>query len=122
MREPVKSRLRSQPRKSYKEDDKMTGTRESLITGLGFVDITEQVLKDLKSKTTKAAQAVVDKINRMDGYKVYLNSDLGIFTVYSPRLVTHEEIDQIRKLLKKEYKKVGTIMDENGLWSEWIKK
>ena len=105
-----------------KEDGKMTGTRESLITGLGFVDITEQVLKDLELKTTKAAQAVADKIKRMDGYKVYLNSDLGIFTAYSPRLVTHEEIDQIRKLLKKEYKKVGTIMDENGLWSEWIKK
>ena len=100
----------------------MTGTRESLITGLGFVDITENVLKDLRLKTTKAAQAVVDKINRMGGYKVYLNSDLGIFTVYSPRLVTREEINQIRKLLKKEYKKVGTIMDENGLWSEWIKK
>ena len=99
----------------------MTGTRESLITGLGFVDITEQILKDLELKTTKAAQAVADKIKRLEG-KVYLNSDLGIFTVYSPRLVTHEEIDQIRKLLKKEYKKVGTIMDENGLWSEWIKK
>ena len=99
----------------------MTGTRESLITGLGFVDITEQVLKDLELKTTKAAKAVADKIKRLES-KVYLNSDLGIFTVYSPRLVTHEEIDQIRKLLKKEYKKVGTIMDENGLWSEWIKK
>ena len=99
----------------------MTGTRENLITGLGFVDITEQVLKGLELKTTKAAKAVADKIKRLES-KVYLNSDLGIFTVYSPRLVTHEEIDQIRKLLKKEYKKVGTIMDENGLWSEWIKK
>ena len=99
----------------------MTGTRENLITGLGFVDITEQVLKDLELKTTKAAKAVADKIKRLES-KVYLNSDLGVFTVYSPRLVTHEEIDQIRKLLKKEYKKVGTIMDENGLWSEWIKK
>ena len=99
----------------------MTGTRENLITGLGFVDITEQVLKDLELKTTKAAKAVADKIKRLES-KVYLNSDLGIFTVYSPRLVTHEEIDQIRKLLKKEYKKVGTIMNENDLWSEWIKK
>lgn len=100
----------------------MTRTRENLITGLGFVDITEQVLKDLRLKTTKAAKAVVDKINRMGGYKVYFNSDLDIFTVYSPFLVTKEEVDQIKRLLKKEYKKVGTIMDENGLWSEWIKK
>jgi hypothetical protein len=99
----------------------MTGTRESLITGLGFVDITEDVLKNLRLKTTKAAQAVADKIKRLEG-KVYLNSDLGIFTVYSPFLVTKEEVDQIKRLLKKEYKKVGTIMDENGLWSEWIKK
>lgn len=95
-------------------------TRTTLITGLGFVDITEKVLKDLRLKTTKKAKEVVDKINRMDGYKVYLNSDLGIFTIYSPRLVTKEEIDQVKRLLKKEYKKVGTIMDENGLWGEWI--
>ena len=95
-------------------------TRTNLITGLGFIDITEKVLKDLRSKTTKKAKEVVDKINRMDGYKVYLNNDLGIFTIYSPRLVTKEEIDQVKRLLKKEYKKVGTIMDENGLWSEWI--
>lgn len=100
----------------------MTGTRESLITGLGFVDITENVLKDLGLKTTKAAKAVVAKINRIDGYKVYFNSNLNIFTVYSPLLVTQEERDQIKRLLKKEYKRVGTIMDDNGLWSEWIKK
>lgn len=95
-------------------------TRENLITGLGFEEVTQEVLKELESRTTKAAKAVADKIKRLEG-KVYLNSNLGIFTIYSPRLVTHEEIDQIRKLLKKEYKKVGTIMDENGLWGEWIK-
>ena len=99
----------------------MTGTRESLITSLGFVDITETVLKDLRLKTTKKAKEVVDKINRMDGYKVYLSRDLDIFTVRSPFLVTKEEIGQIKRVLKLEYKKVGTIMDENGLWEEWIK-
>lgn len=99
----------------------MTRTRENLITGLGFVDITEKVLEDLRLKTTKAAKAVVDRINSMNGYKVYLNSDLGIFTIYSPRLVTKEERNQVKRLLKKEYRKVGTIMDENGLWSEWIR-
>ena len=100
----------------------MTRTRESLITGLGFEEVTPEVLKELEPRTTKAAKAVVDKIKRMDGYKVYLSRDLDIFTVYSPRLVTQEEISQIKRVLKKEYKKVGTIMDENGLWSEWIKK
>ena len=100
----------------------MAGIRESLITGLGFEEVTQEVLKELESRTTKAAKAVVDKIKRMDGYKVYLSRDLDIFTVYSPRLVTQEEISQIKRVLKKEYKKVGTIMDENGLWSEWIKK
>jgi len=98
----------------------MTKTRESLITGLGFEEVTWEVLKELESKTTKAAKAVVNKINELDGYKVYLNSDLDTFTIYSPFLVTKEEIGQIKKVLKREYKKVGTIMDENGLWSEWI--
>jgi len=99
----------------------MTGTRENLITGLGFEEVTQEVLEELESRTTKAAKAVVDKINQMDGYKVYLNSDLDIFTIYSPLLVTQEEIGQIKRILKQEYKKVGTIMDENGLWAEWIK-
>ena len=99
----------------------MTRTRESLITSLGFEEVTQEVLSKLESKTTKAAKAVVDKINRLDGYKVYLSRNLDIFTVYSPFLVTQEEINQIKQVLKKEYKKVGTIMEDNGLWSEWIK-
>ena len=98
----------------------MTRTRESLITGLGFEEVTQEVLKELETRTTKAAKAAVNKINRLDGYKIYVNRDLNIFTVYSPFLVTQEEINQIKQVLKKEYKKVGTIMDENGLWSEWI--
>lgn len=96
----------------------MAKTRESLITGLGFEEVTQEVLKELETKTTKTAKAVVNKINGLDGYKVYSNSD--IFTIHSPFLVTKEEIGQIKQVLKKEYKKVGTIMDENGLWSEWI--
>ena len=100
----------------------MTRTRESLITGLGFEEVTQEVLKELESKTTKAAKAVVNKINELDGYKVYSNSSLNTFTIRSPFLVTKEEIGQIKRVLKQEYKKVGTIMNENGLWSEWIKK
>ncbi len=93
--------------------------RQNLITGLGFVDITENVLRDLGLKTTKAAKVVVNRINRID-IKVYFNSDLNIFTIYSPLLVTQEERDQIKGLLKQEYKRVRTIMEDNGLWSEWI--
>jgi len=98
----------------------MTRTRESLITGLGFEEVTQEVLKELESKTTKAAKAVADKIKKLES-KVYLSRNLDIFTVYSPFLVTQEEINQIKQVLKKEYKKVGTIMEDNGLWSEWIK-
>mgnify|MGYP000984680399 CR=1 FL=1 len=98
----------------------MTRTRESLITGLEFEEVTQEVLKALESKTTKAAKAVADKIKRLES-KVYLSRNLDIFTVYSPFLVTQEEINQIKQVLKKEYKKVGTIMEDNGLWSEWIK-
>ena len=100
----------------------MTRTRESLITGLGFEEVTQEVLKELESKTTKAAKAVVNKIKGVNGYKIYLNRDLDIFTVRSPFLVTKEEIGQIKRVLKLEYKKVGTLMDENGLWEEWINR
>ena len=100
----------------------MTRTRESLITGLGFEEVTQEVLKELETRTTKAAKAVINKINELDGYRVYSNSNLNTFTIYSPFLVTKEERDQIKRVLKQEYKKVGTIMNENGLWSEWIKK
>lgn len=96
--------------------------KHSLIIELGFKEVTQEVLKELETRTTKAAKAVVDKIKRVDGYKVYSNSSLNTFTIYSPFLVTKEEIGQIKQVLKREYKKVGTIMDENGLWSEWIKK
>ncbi len=95
--------------------------RHSLITGLGFEEVTQKVLRELESRTTKTAKAVVNKINELDGYKVYSNSSLNTFTIYSPFLVTKEEIGQIKQVLKKEYKKVGTIMEDNGLWSEWIK-
>jgi len=98
----------------------MTRTRESLITGLGFEEVTQEVLKELETRTTKAAKAVINKINELDGYRVYSNSNLNTFTIYSPFLVTKEERDQIKRVLKQEYKKVGTIMNENGLWSEWI--
>ena len=98
----------------------MVRTRESLIIGLGFEEVTQEVLKELETRTTKAAKAVVNKINELDGYKVYSNSSLNTFTIHSPFLVTKEEIGQIKRVLKQEYKKVGTIMDENGLWSEWI--
>ena len=99
----------------------MVRTRESLITSLGFTEVTSEVLKELESRTTKAAQAVADKINSLNGYKIYLSRDLDIFTVHSPFLVTREEISQIKLILKREYRKVGTIMEDNGLWSEWIK-
>ena len=99
----------------------MARTREGLIMGLGFEEVTQEVLKELETRTTKAAKTVVNKIKGLNGYKVYLNRDLDIFTVHSPFLVTKEEIGQIKRVLKLEYKKVGTLMDENGLWEEWIK-
>jgi hypothetical protein len=99
----------------------MARTRENLITGLGFEEVTQEVLKELETRTTKVAKTVVNKIKEVSGYKVYLNRDLDIFTVHSPFLVTKEEIGQIKQVLKLEYKKVGTIMDENGFWEEWIK-
>ena len=99
----------------------MAGTRHNLIIGLGFEEVTQEVLKELESKTTKAAKDVLERIAQTDFYRIYLNRETGLFTIHSSYLVTKQEISQIRQVLKYDYKKIGTIMDENGLWGNWIK-
>jgi len=98
----------------------MTRTRERLITGLGFEEVTQEVLKELESRTTKVAKDVLEKIAQMDFYRIYLNRETRLFTIHSSHLVTQQEVSQVKRVLKCEYKKVGTIMDENGLWGSWI--
>lgn len=99
----------------------MTRTRESLIAGLGFEEVTQEVLKELESKTTKAAKDVFEKATQTDLYRIYLNRETKLFTIHSSYLVTQNEIGQVKQVLKCDYKKVGTLMDENGLWADWIK-
>jgi len=94
--------------------------RHNLIIGLGFEEVTQEVLKELESRTTKAAKNVLEKMTRMDLYRIYLNRETKLFTIHSSHLVTKQEVNQIKRVLKYDYKKVGTIIDENGLWAEWI--
>lgn len=94
--------------------------RHNLIINLGFEEVTQEVLKELETRTTKAAKDVLEKITQTDLYRIYLNRDTGLFTIHSSYHVTKQEISQIKQVLKHDYKKVGTIIDENGLWSEWI--
>ena len=94
--------------------------RHNLITKLGFEEVTQEVLKELESKTTKAAKDVFEKATQTDLYRIYLNRETKLFTIHSSYLVTQKEVSQIKRILKCDYKKVGTLMDENGLWSEWI--
>ena len=98
----------------------MTRTRESLITGLGFEEVTQEVLKELESRTTKAAKDVLEKITQTDLYRIYLNRETKLFTIHSSYHVTKQEVSQVKRVLKYDYKKVGTIIDENGLWAERI--
>ena len=94
--------------------------KHNLIIGLGFEEVTQEVLKELESKTTKAAKDVLEKMAQVDFYRIYVNRETKLFTVHSSYLVTQKEVNQIKQVLKYDYKKVGTIIDENGLWSEWI--
>ncbi len=94
--------------------------KHSLITGLGFEEVTQEVLKELESRTTKVAKDVLEKMAQMDFYRIYLNRETRLFTIHSSHLVTQQEVSQVKRVLKCEYKKVGTIMDENGLWGSWI--
>ena len=94
--------------------------KHNLIIGLGFEEVTQEVLKELESKTTKAARDVFEKATQTDLYRIYLNREAKLFTVHSSYLVTQKEVSQIKQVLKCDYKKVGTLVDENGLWAEWI--
>jgi len=94
--------------------------RHNLIIKLGFEEVTQEVLKELETRTTKAAKDVLEKMAQVDFYRVYLNRETKLFTIHSSHLVTKQEVSQVKQVLKYDYKKVGTIMDENGLWAEWI--
>ena len=94
-------------------------TKASLIEGLGFVNVTESTLVALAGKTTKSAQAVLTRIKESDVYEVYTNG--ANVTIDSEYVVTKQEKQLISKLLGCEFITVGTIMDNNNMWSQWIK-
>lgn len=91
-----------------------------LLKSLGFEPVEKSnVLGELNKKTTKVSKAVVDRINNSTYYDIFRNGDT--FTVDSHFLVTKQEISQLSKVLGATYIRVGTLMDKNGLWMDWIK-
>lgn len=92
--------------------------REHLIEELGFKKVTAEVIGELSKKTTKAAQSIIERMDDSNFYEVYVSESQ--VTINSTYLVTSIESKQIAKILKVDYIKVGTLMDDNGMWGRWI--
>lgn len=85
---------------------------------LGFevVNVTE-VVESLKTKTTKVAQEVAERIETSEYYEVYTNGT--VFIINSRFIATQKEQKQFAKFLKAEFRSTSSVLDEAGKWIEW---
>jgi predicted glycosyltransferase len=100
----------------------MTNTqkRTEMVKGLGFTkDLTSGVIEVLKSKSTKANEQVLNQMSVSDFYIIL--SDGRQFTIHSHYHVNKYEINRIAKIVGLDYIKCGTLIDDNGLWLDWVK-
>lgn len=102
----------------------MTNRQLEIIKQLGFTSVvTDEVISELDSKTTLAAKKVLERIDfivneRKSKFIIYMSKDK--FTIDSPVIVTQQEAKQISQVLNLEYIKLGTAVDQAGLWIEWV--
>jgi len=94
--------------------------RTQMVMDLGFdKDLTNVVINALNSKSTKANTQVLDQINGSDYYQVLSNGTK--FTIHSQYHINKYEINRIAKIISLDYINCGTLIDENGLWQDWVK-
>jgi hypothetical protein len=93
--------------------------RTQMVLGLGFnKDLTDMVVDTLNSKSTKANAQVLDQINASNYYQVLSNGNQ--FTIHSQYHVNKYEINRIAKITGLDYINCGTLIDNNGLWLDWV--
>jgi hypothetical protein len=94
--------------------------RTEMVFAQGFNrDLTDSVVGALNKKATKANAQVLERINQSDYYQILSN---GVqFTIHSQYHNHKYEIEKIAKIVGLEYIRCGTMIDNNGLWLEWVK-
>lgn len=91
-----------------------------MLEGIGFVeDVTNVVIAKLQAKQNKGNMEIIKRIEESAYYEVLKNAN-GTFTVHAQCLVTKQEIKKFEKFVGATYVKAGEIIDESGLWDEWI--
>lgn len=91
----------------------MLETRKNIMKQLGFKEI------EVVYSKTKRSDEIKGRVSRCEYYIVYSNGEL--VTVQSPVIVTKPEAAEYSKMTGLKYKKIGTIVDDAGMWSEWVK-
>lgn len=90
-----------------------------MIIDLGFnKDLSNVVVNKLNEKSTKVNLQILEQINLSSYYEI-LTSETH-FTINSPYRINLYEVNKIKSILKLEYKRSATLVDENGLWEQWV--
>lgn len=91
-----------------------------MVLGLGFdKDLTKDVVNKLNQKPLKSNTQVLNQVNASEYYMILANDTQ--FTIHSAYHVNKYEITRIAKIVGLSYINCGTLIDNNGLWLEWIK-
>lgn len=84
----------------------------------GFDDITSIIINQLQNKNKKIYKDVLERINASSYYYIFKkDNNIGL---YSTWYVTKKEIDVIEQLTGCNVNKIGQLLDNIGLWNEWI--
>lgn len=84
----------------------------------GFDDITSIIINQLQNKNKKIYKDVLERINASSYYYIFKkDNNIGL---YSTWYVTKKEIDVIEQLTGCNVNKIGQLLDNMGLWNEWI--
>lgn len=90
--------------------------RIEMINGLGFnQDMVDSAINRLNKKEDIE---LLRKISTSLYYQV-LASDKQ-FTIYSDSFVRNYDIARISEILGRKYINCGTLIDDNGLWQNWV--
>lgn len=92
--------------------------RTEAITLKGFEEITENIVAELKTKTTKAAAYMLNRIETSEYYRVYRKENEVI--TYTRILLTKQEQTLIKQITGIDPLTSGKYFDKIGEWDEWI--
>lgn len=107
------------------EQEKGIATKTALLDGLGYVDVTEEILKNLKEANVELYYSVHNTFFKNPFSRVYANEQQGVFTVFRDRFfndlhgIIHIEAE-LGNFLKKQYQPATYIMGTAGKWNEWL--